>query len=379
MKLTDLSIKALKSPPNGAQIHYDDTLPGFGVRVSQAGTKSFVLTHGVRRTRETIGRVGIISLSEARGEAKRRCAEYTLGKHKPRAISFEKAKQEFLDTKKVKCKAKTVEGYEDFLSYYRFGATHLPDITDVQLQRDVEKIKAKVQRYNSFVVLRTFFRWAYRKHYIDHNPVDRMEPPKAPKPRKRVLTPEELANVLITALASSTPFHSIVALLLLSGQRRSEVGGLQWEWIDLSQKLITIPGEFVKNGEDHCFPIGDMAVKVLRNQGGQTQYVFPARARKNEEVTSFNGWSKAKAQFDLQCPIPHWTLHDLRRTLRTTWAELGVLEEVAEKYINHISGKHSGLGRTYNRARYIEPMRNAVKSWEEYLQTLPEICYRQAA
>lgn len=70
MKLTDISVRALKNPEQGATIFYDDTLAGFGVRVSQAGTKSFVLTHGVRRTRETIGRVGILSLSEARQEAK---------------------------------------------------------------------------------------------------------------------------------------------------------------------------------------------------------------------------------------------------------------------------------------------------------------------
>lgn len=379
MKLTDISVRSLKAPAKGAVIFSDDTLPGFGVRVSQAGTKSFVLTHGIRRTRETIGRVGIISLSDARTEAKRRFAEYTLGKHKPRAVTWDKAKAEFLAAKTEKLKARTVEDYTQLLSYYPFGTTHLADITDAQLQRDVGKIKAKVQRFNSFVVLRTFFRWAYRKHYIDHNPVDRMEAPKAPKSRKRVLSSEELATVLKTALGGETAFHSIVALLVLTGQRRSEIGALEWAWIDLNQKLITIPGEHVKNGEEHCFPIGDMAVQVLRKQKGQAQYIFPAKPGRWLEVTSFNGWSKAKAAFDQECPLPHWTLHDLRRTLRTNWAELGVLEEVAEKYINHISGKHSGLGRTYNRAKYLAPMREAVSGWERHLQTLPEICYKQAA
>lgn len=91
MRLTDLSIKALKAPENGAIIYADDTLTGLGVRVSQAGTKSFVLTHGARRQRETIGRVGIISLAEARQEAKRRLSEYTLGKHKPRSIQWSAA------------------------------------------------------------------------------------------------------------------------------------------------------------------------------------------------------------------------------------------------------------------------------------------------
>ena len=77
MRLTDISIRAIKPPTSGAVIHADDLIPGFGVRISEGGTKSFVLTHGPRRQRETIGRVGVISLQGARQEAKRRLAEYT--------------------------------------------------------------------------------------------------------------------------------------------------------------------------------------------------------------------------------------------------------------------------------------------------------------
>lgn len=78
LRLTDINIKALKPPAKGVAVYSDDTLIGFGVRVSQAGTKSFVLTHGPRRERETLGRVGVLSLQGARAEAKRRLAEYTL-------------------------------------------------------------------------------------------------------------------------------------------------------------------------------------------------------------------------------------------------------------------------------------------------------------
>ena len=84
MKLTDISIRALKAPEIGYQIYNDDTVTGFGVRITASGVKSYVLTHGVRRQRDTIGRVGIITLQDARAEAKRRLAEYTLGKPAPR-------------------------------------------------------------------------------------------------------------------------------------------------------------------------------------------------------------------------------------------------------------------------------------------------------
>ena len=72
MRLTDPTIRSLKAPAEGALIFPDDIIPGFGVRVSEGGTKSFVLTHGPRRKRETIGRVGVVSLTDARAEAKRR-------------------------------------------------------------------------------------------------------------------------------------------------------------------------------------------------------------------------------------------------------------------------------------------------------------------
>ncbi len=79
MRLTDISIRALKSKNQGAAIFYDDILTGFGVRVSEGGTKSYILTHGRRRERETIGRVGVITLQDARAEAKRRLAEIRSG------------------------------------------------------------------------------------------------------------------------------------------------------------------------------------------------------------------------------------------------------------------------------------------------------------
>ena len=72
MRLNEITIRALKVPERGAQIYDDDTLAGLSVRGSQAATKSFVLTHGSEpRQRETIGRVGIVTLSDARNEAKR--------------------------------------------------------------------------------------------------------------------------------------------------------------------------------------------------------------------------------------------------------------------------------------------------------------------
>ena len=99
MRLTDISIRHLDSPEKGQILYRDDVLKGFAVRVSQGGTKSFVLMYGRTRKVLTLGRVGVISLSDARTEAKRILAEHTLGRHRPLNISFTEAKELFLETK----------------------------------------------------------------------------------------------------------------------------------------------------------------------------------------------------------------------------------------------------------------------------------------
>src|ERR1700759_3738811 len=108
MRLTDMTIRTLQPPANGARVYTDDIVTGFGVRVSQGGTKSYVLTHGPRHHRETIGRVDVIDLKDARAEAKRRLAEYTLGKHKPKAIGWDAARDEFLAECAGKLKPRTL-------------------------------------------------------------------------------------------------------------------------------------------------------------------------------------------------------------------------------------------------------------------------------
>ena len=116
-----------------------------------------------------------------------------------------------------------------------------------------------------------------------------------------------------------------------------------------------------------------MAATLLENlpRYNNTIYLFPAsNPGPHGTATVFNGWSKAKANYNEFLGFPQWTLHDLRRTLRTHWAALGVSKEVAEKYINHISGSHSGVTAIYDRYTYYPEMQQAVEKWEAYLQTL---------
>lgn len=363
MRLTDFSINSLQAPSRGTVIYADDKVPGFGVRVSLGGTKSFVLTHGVRRTRETIGRVGIISLHDARAEAKRRLAEYTLGKTKPKSIAWDAAKEEYLVVVAANCKPRTHHDYSWYLNtQFRFGETRLSDLSPLDIQRKLDALEDRpaLHRY-AYCVLRAFMRWAYRRHYLDQNPMARMEAPPPVPSRERTLTDQELTAVWHGA-AQLGVYGTIVRLLILTGQRREEIAQLTGDMI--GEGTITLPSWLTKNGQEHAFPIGPLAQSLLPKPHKNGR-LFPARRERSDKA--FSGFSKGKAELQKLTNTSDWTLHDLRRTLRTKWAELGVRKEVAERYINHISGEHAGIAGVYNRYSYSSEMQAAVAIWESHL------------
>ena len=374
MRLTDVSIKSLKAPGKGQVSYADDSLPGFAVRVSQGGTRTFVLVHGRDRTRISLGRYPIISLAEARAKAKAILAEKTLGIEKPKpALPFEEAMTLFLQVYNPR-KQRTKKDTTRLLNTYWLPALRGKPLTEIDTD-DITKVtdrllvaKKLTECRNCHAAARLFFRWATRRRYIKHSPVEGLQSPARPNSRARVLSDAELAAVLTAALRTPYPFGPLAALLVLLGQRRGETGALRWEWIDDEKREITLPPEITKNGREHVFPYGDMTAAALARIPRTGPWLFPSRG--NDKP--YSGWSKAKATFDkrLDGGVAAWTLHDLRRTLRTKWAEFGILREVAEKYINHISGAHAGVEGIYNRFQYLEPMREAVRLWERKLISL---------
>ena len=381
MRLTDQLIRNLPPPDRGQKTVWDASLRGFGCRISQGGTKSFVVQMGKERQLVTIGRYhpDILPLAKARDEAKRILAENVLGKHRPKSIHWDGAKEAFLADCETKNKARTVYDYTRILNrYFAFGKKQLSDIATSDIARRVERIKAPAERNYATSIIKIFFNWAYRRGHLDASPAARLA--KRPgRSREHVLTSQELGGVFALARSGKSPFDAIVCLLILTGQRRNEIASLQWSWINFREKLITLPSTTTKNSREHCFPIEDMAITVLKRipRIEENLYVFPAAKNRyaNRPATIFNGWAKPKVRLDKKLTeaghrIRPWTLHDLRRTLRTNWAEMGVAREVAEKYINHVSGAHSGINAVYERYSYLNEMREAVRRWESRLRGL---------
>ncbi|MGE4219572.1 MAG: tyrosine-type recombinase/integrase, partial [Alphaproteobacteria bacterium] len=376
LRLTDVTVKALKPPKSGAQVYPCDTVTGFGVRVSHAGTASYVLTYGKRRQRVTIGRVGVISLKDARAEAKRLLAEQTLGKQRPKRLTFAEACTRFIADKRPRNRPRTVNEDERILNKYwkSFHTEQLEDITTDDVLKIIDKLQnTPSTALHAFWSLRALFRWCVRRRYLHHSPMEGLQAPHKITFRERVLTKEELKAVYRTARAGTTAFHRIVSLLILTGQRRREISRLEWDWI--TDATITIPGTISKNRRTHTFPTSQAVHDVLESipRLKDNPYVFPAAREqvRGTPVTTFNGWGKPKTDFDKECGVAGWTLHDLRRTFSSGMAALGVPQIVVEKILNHIAGGSlSTVAQIYNRYTYMNEMKAAMTAWEKHLDAL---------
>lgn len=330
MRLTDLTIRTLAVPEKGQKTYWEE---GFGVRVSQGGSKTFVMMKGKERKLITIGRYPTMSLKTARQEALKLKVADT-----PKVLlnSFPAAREAYLSECDRKNRAATVHVYRNYLM--KVDKKHLNDIT----KDDIDMTSP-----HAVTTWKVFFNWCIRHELIDRNPFSHT--PVSYGQRSRVLTDEEVSTLMAY---DAPPFSHILKLCLLTGQRKGEVTQFCPEWID--GDTITIPAAVAKNGHEHTIPFNLLTAKYLREYQHQT----------------FNGFSKAKARFDATHPWPHWTIQDLRRTFATIHARLGTPIHVVEAMLNHRSGTVSGVAAIYIRHSFLQEARTAALKYEQFIAKL---------
>lgn len=363
--LTDLAIRHLKPEPGRQVTYLDKTVKGFGVRVG-AESMTYILTFGPNRTRLKLGEVGILKLAEARAKARTILAERQLGVYQPKAQeTYENALEGFLEASKAKNRPRTLKDYTRLLTSHGFGSEKLSDISPKAITKKLDKLNDRPgEKAHAQAALKIFFAYCVRRSLLDASPMLRIERTPTAPARSRILTDDELAAVW---RASEGMFGSIVHLCILLGQRRSEIAKLRAEYIH--DQLITLPATLTKNKREHSFPYGPATAAIFETLP-KTGYLFPARKTWRAEGTVYNAWNKDKPRLDKASGTSGWVLHDLRRTLVSTWAALGIRQEVTEKYINHISGTQGGIVGVYQRHTFLPEMRDAVEKWEAHLATL---------
>lgn len=369
MRLTDLQIKKLKPPEKGQKTYFDASLSGFGVRVSQGGSKSFVVMYGEKRRLKTLGRYPDLSLKEAREQAKHVQSEPklkdTADHAKLRSVSFSDARERFLKDTEARTKQSTVDEYRRLLTKHFKFTKSLSDLTRSDVMKVIEQLTTTPsEKQHAFVAVRTMMNWCCRHGLVELSPVPPLRIQQTE--RSRILTDDELKMVWQRAEQVGYPYGTLVQLLILTGQRRGEIAGLRWSWI--CKGIIVFPEGFTKNKREHSLPIGVRTQAIISTIPKQvideqtSDLLFPARGKLD---TSISGWSKYKKAFDKPLEIAPYTLHDLRRTYSSNLARIGAPIHVTEKLLNHVSGTISGVAAVYNRHNYFEEMRDAIHLFED--------------
>jgi integrase len=248
-------------------------------------------------------------------------------------------------------------------------------------RRDVTQVIARCMQRGSpsianhaLALIRIVFNWGIASGRLDaaQDPTRGLKKHRLP-PRERVLSGDELGRVWC-ASEGLGDYGRIVRLLMLTGQRRDEMGGLRWTEIEQRPDgpVIALPGSRTKNHRTHIVPLSALALAQLPPRREGYPHLFGRFAGRG-----FSGWSKAKALLDAQVNgMPHWTLHDLRRSFVTHIAERGLAEpHIIEACVNHISGHKAGVAGTYNRALYSQAKRKALEAWSAELARI--CCLRQ--
>jgi integrase len=369
--LTDVVVSRLKTPGT----YFDETTPAFGIRVGK-NRKTWIVMRGVERQRVRVGHYPAMSLADARKEAKKLLTEEPTKNSK---MTFAAACDEYKEAIKAKNKPRTQRDYKRILDKYLVPKLGKKKLSEIEYE-DVSGIAAKLkvsERSHCLAVARTFLRWCVKppRRYLSHSPLEGVVVQQG-KARKRVLKPDELKKVWDAATVFGYPYGTIVHLLILTGQRKSEIVNLRRTWINAQTRTITLPEWVCKNSREHTFPYGDMVAAELEAvpRRNSTDLLFPSFVSDERPISGFSKYKK-----NLGDGVPAWTLHDLRRTFGTMLAEMKVTPHVVEKLLNHTMGSIgnkadsivSAVAEVYNLARYLPEMRDAIENkWEPLLQNL---------
>jgi integrase len=384
LKLTSATIARLKIPAGKTEhIEFDDALPGFGLRLRQSGARSWIVQYkiGQKHRRLTLGTPSMLNAEQARNGWQDESGKWHDG-----AAGILRDARQGTDAANRRAEAraeasKTLDGIIDvYLTakqssirqshyeglQYHFGVLWKPlhkltlaAITRATVAARVRTIAtdhgaATANRARSS--LSALFGWAIGEGLCDQNPVIGSNKLEESGPRERTLSDAEIAQVWLACPDDN--FGHIVQLLMLTGCRRTEIGDLRWNEIDTEARTITLPPERTKNGQRHTVPLPDAALKILADIPRRGKFVFGI-------ISGWTQWSRGKDIVDKAVHLAEmWTLHDIRRTVRTGLGMLGVAPHVAEAVLNHLPAK---LIRTYDRNTYAAEKKAALELWASHL------------
>lgn len=225
----------------------------------------------------------------------------------------------------------------------------------------IEGVEGDVLPSRVLAIVKTIFRYALNRDWIDASPAEGIAKPNADVARDRVLSMDEVATVWNAAGLLGFPFGHYLRTLTLTAQRRTEVAAMRWKDVDLDEATWIIPAKETKSARTHLVPLSKPVVELLREVPRLGEYVFT-----HDGETHISGYAKAKSRLDAfiaanDFKAEPWRLHDLRRSAATHMVRLGVSEEVVGRVLNHAA--KGVTAKVYALHTYAPEKRSALDRW----------------
>jgi integrase len=362
-------------------VYWDSTMPGFGLMVTAAGHRSFIVQYRANGISRRLTINGALHLTAARKQAKVVLGAVAQGgdpltesrKQKAQASNTLHAVAEEYFTREGKKLRSTNERRGVFRRYIfpRFGARSIDSIRRSEIVRLLDHIEdnhGPVAAQHTLAGLRRVFNWHAGRSDDFRSPIvrgmSRIKPGE--RERTRILDDDELRIIWRVAEAHAGPYDRLVQFILVTATRLREASDIQRDELNGAGEWV-IPAARYKGKRDHLIPLSQAARAVLAKLPviGRRGWFFTT----NGEVP-ISGFSKAKRQFDERVleelrkrdpkarPLPRWTTHDLRRTARSLMSRAGVEPDHAERALGHVIG---GIRGTYDRHQWKDEKRRAFE------------------
>lgn len=362
---------------------WDDEVKGFGVRVSPGGRRAYFIQYRNARGRTrrlTLGPHGKLTVRQARRRAKVELGRVCAGKdpsqerkdHR-KALLFSELADEYMERHaKPRKRSWRNDQYMldgDVLPYWK--ARPVDELRRADVVALVDRVVdrgAPIQANRVLRLVSKVFNFGISRGMVENNPAHKVELPAKPRSRTRVLTPSEIRAFWNTLEVEASPMAQSFQLRLLTAQRSGEVATMRWA--DIVEPWWTIPGSVTKNGQQHeVFLVGegrkllDRIAEKQRRRDEDSEWVFIGRRSSSVPMTH---WGKALPRLRELAGVDHFTAHDLRRTVATNLAALGVRRVVIAKILNHTS-VDATVTAVYDRHDYRKEKQEALQRWEERL------------
>jgi integrase len=369
------------APAQGQKVYWDGKVTGFGLRVGATGRKAFVVVYRLSGKQRwlTLGTVPPMSLADARKQAKDALADVQKGvdpaadKQASRAAdTFQALAARYLKEWAHEMKKPgSVREDERNINKDLLPAWGTRKANEIQ-RRDVIALVdsiaargAKIHANRVLALISKIFNFGFSKEIVDTNPARLVMKPGKEHRRDRKLVPAEIRAVWESIETEATDTKDLFQLLLLTGQRPGEVRGMPWSEVDLESGWWTIPAERTKSKVEQRLPLVGVVLEILRHRSSMrdSEYVFSGRFKDEPLASHQKQFARIieRSKVDFQA-------RDLRRTLATNLAELGVERMTIKKILNHSEGKD--VTAIYERHSYDKEKREALLRWDRRLKEI---------